>query len=174
MSIAVRLANRTPTIPGSVCGKAGDPAIVTNDWAPVFLFSRAAKRAFDVVAAIVGLVLFSPMFLLVAIAIKTDSRGPVFHPQTVYGYNYENIRVLKFRTTIVWGQRKALQYVSRVGAVLRRTGIDGLPLLVNVLRGEMSIRCNGDSALTILADKLMAMRSLPRNAVFAPPRGLAL
>jgi lipopolysaccharide/colanic/teichoic acid biosynthesis glycosyltransferase len=139
MSIAVRLANSPPTVPGSVCGNAIDPAIVTNNWALVFLFSRAAKRAFDVVGAIVGLVLFSPMFLLVAIAIKTDSRGPVFHPQTVYGYNNGNIRVLKFRTTIVWGQRKALQYVSRVGAVLRRTGIDGLPLLVNVLRGEMSI-----------------------------------
>jgi lipopolysaccharide/colanic/teichoic acid biosynthesis glycosyltransferase len=139
MSIAVRLANRIPTLPGPICGKAIDPAIVTNDWAPVFRFSRAAKRAFDVVAAIVGLVLFSPMLLLVAIAIKTDSRGPVFHPQTVRGYNNENIRVLKFRTTRLWGHGKVLQYVTRVGAVLRRTGIDGLPLLINVLRGEMSI-----------------------------------
>src|ERR1700686_4961403 len=139
MSTAMRLANRTPTLPGPISGKAIDPAIVTNDWAPVFLFSRAAKRVFDIVAATVGLILLSPTFLLVAIAIKIDSRGPVFHPQTVYRCNNENIRVLKFRTTMVWGHGKVLQYVTRVGAVLRRTGIEGLPLLINVLRGEMSI-----------------------------------
>jgi lipopolysaccharide/colanic/teichoic acid biosynthesis glycosyltransferase len=139
MSIAMRLANRTSSVPSSVCGKASDPAIVTNNWALVFQFSRAAKRAFDIVTATAGLVLFSPMLLLVAIAIKTDSRGPVFHLQTVYGYNNENIRVLKFRTTVLWGRGKVLRYVTRVGDVLRRAGIDGLPLLINVLRGEVSI-----------------------------------
>lgn len=138
-ALPMRLANRTPSVPSSVCDKASDPTIVTNNWALVFLFSRAAKRAFDTVTATAGLVLFSPMFLLVAIAIKTESRGPVFHPWTVYGHNNENIRVLKFRTTMVWRHGKVLQYVTRVGAVLRRTGIDGLPLLINVLRGEMSI-----------------------------------
>jgi lipopolysaccharide/colanic/teichoic acid biosynthesis glycosyltransferase len=139
MSIAMRLASRTPPVPNSVRSRAVGSTIVTNDWALVFLFSRAAKRAFDIVTATAGLILLSPMFLLVSIAIKTDSRGPVFHSQTLHGYNNENIRVLKFRTTIVWGQRKALQYVSRVGAILSRTGIDDLPLLINVLRGEMSI-----------------------------------
>jgi lipopolysaccharide/colanic/teichoic acid biosynthesis glycosyltransferase len=94
---------------------------------------------FDIAAATVGLILLSPTFLLVAIAIKIDSRWPVFHPQTVYRYNNENVRVLKFRTTMVWGHGKVFQYVTLVGAVLRRTGIDGLPLLINVLRGEMSI-----------------------------------
>jgi lipopolysaccharide/colanic/teichoic acid biosynthesis glycosyltransferase len=112
---------------------------VTNDWALVFLFSRAAKRAFDIVTATAGLILLSPMFLLVAIAIKADSRGPVFHPQTVYGHNNQNIRVLKFRTTMDWGHGMVHRYVTSVGAVLRRTSIDGLPLLINVLGGEMSI-----------------------------------
>jgi lipopolysaccharide/colanic/teichoic acid biosynthesis glycosyltransferase len=139
MSTAMRLPSRTSTVPSAVCGKASDPVIVTKDWAPVFPFSRAVKRVFDIAAATVGLILLSPTFLLVAIAIKIDSRGPVFHPQTVYRYNNENIRVLKFRTTMVWGGGKVFQYVTLVGAVLRRTGIDGLPLLINVLRGEMSI-----------------------------------
>jgi lipopolysaccharide/colanic/teichoic acid biosynthesis glycosyltransferase len=135
----MRLANRTPTVPGPICGNAIDPAIVTNDWAPVFLFNRAAKRAFDVVAATVGLILLSPTFLLVSIAIKIDSRGPVFHPQTLHGYNNENIPLLKFRTTMVSETEKSTSCVTRVGVVLRRTGIDGLPQLINVLRGEMSI-----------------------------------
>jgi lipopolysaccharide/colanic/teichoic acid biosynthesis glycosyltransferase len=139
MSIAMRLASRTSSVPSSVCGKGIDPAIVPNSWALVFLFSRAAKRAFDIVTATAGLILLSPMFLLVSIAIKIDSGGPVFHSQTLHGYNNENIRVLKFRTTMVWGHGNVLQYLTRVGAVLRRTGIDGLPLLINVLRGEMSI-----------------------------------
>ena len=124
MSIAMRLASRTSTV-NSVCDKANDPA-------PVFLSDRAAKRAFDIVAATVGLILFSPVFFLVSIAIKMDSRGPVFHPQMRHGYNNENIPVLKFRTTLVWRQKKVLQYVTRVGVVLRRTAIDGLPQLINV------------------------------------------
>ena len=133
----MRLANRAP---GPISGKVIDPAIVTNDWAPVFRFSRAAKRVFDIVAAVVGLILLSPMFLLVSIAIKLHSNGPLFHSETLHGYNNENnIRVLKFRTTIICGHGKVLKYVTRVGAVLGRTGIDSLPLLINVLRGEMSI-----------------------------------
>jgi lipopolysaccharide/colanic/teichoic acid biosynthesis glycosyltransferase len=139
MSIAMRLANRTSTVPDRVGDKAIDPAIVTNDWAPVFLFDRAAKRAFDIVTATVGLILFSPMFLLVSIAIKIDSRGPVFRRQMRHGYNNENIPLLKFRTTVVSLTEKSTSIVTRVGGVLRRTGIDGLPQLINVLRGEMSI-----------------------------------
>jgi lipopolysaccharide/colanic/teichoic acid biosynthesis glycosyltransferase len=129
----MRFPSRTSTVPSSVCGKARDHAIVTSDWVPVSLFGRAAKQAFDIVAATVGLILLSPTFLLVAIAIKIDSRGAVFRSQTAYGYSNENIRVLKFRTILGHGK------VTRVGAVLCRTGIDGLPLLINVLRGEMSI-----------------------------------
>jgi lipopolysaccharide/colanic/teichoic acid biosynthesis glycosyltransferase len=136
----MRLANRASSVPSSACGRARDPAIVTNNWALVFRLSRAAKRALDIVVATAGLILFSPIFLLVSIAIRIDSSGPVFHSQTRHGYDNDNIRLLKFRTTTVLGQRKEVpQYVTRVGAVLRRAGIDALPLLINVLRGEMSI-----------------------------------
>jgi lipopolysaccharide/colanic/teichoic acid biosynthesis glycosyltransferase len=134
----MRLADRKPTLPGPISGNAIDPAIVTNDWAPVFLFSRTVKRVFDIAAATLGLILLSPTFLLVAIAIKIDSRGPVFRSQMLR-YSSENIPALKFRTTMVCGHGKVLQYVTRVGVILRRTGIDGLPQLINVLRGEMSI-----------------------------------
>jgi lipopolysaccharide/colanic/teichoic acid biosynthesis glycosyltransferase len=135
----MRLPSRTSTVPSSVRGKAIDPAIVTNDWAPVFLFSRAAKRAFDIATGTVGLIVLSPMFLLVSIAVKIDSSGPVFHSQTLHGYNNENIQVFKFRTTLVTEIEKSTSFVTRVGGVLRRTGIDGLPQLINVLGGEMSL-----------------------------------
>jgi lipopolysaccharide/colanic/teichoic acid biosynthesis glycosyltransferase len=105
----------------------------------IFLFSRAAKRAFDIVAATIGLILLSPTFLLVVIAIKIDSRGPVFRSQMLHGYSNENIPILKFRTTMVSETGKSTSFVTGVGGVLRRTGIDGLPQLINVLRGEMSI-----------------------------------
>src|SRR5216683_1438085 len=128
-----QLANRTSTVQSPVCDRADNPAIA---WAPV---SRAAKRALDVVAATVGLILSSPTFLLVSIAIKIDSRGPVFRPQMLHGCNNENIPSLKFRTTMSSGTEDDTSFMTRVGAVLRRTGIDGLPQLINVLRGEMSI-----------------------------------
>jgi lipopolysaccharide/colanic/teichoic acid biosynthesis glycosyltransferase len=133
----MRLADGTPTVRNSIRSKAVGPTIATGNLTQAL--RRAAKRAFDIVVTIVGLILFSPMFLLVAIAIKASSRGPIFQRQTVYGYSNENIRVLKFRTTMIWEHGKVLQYVTRVGAVLRRTNIDGLPLLINVLRGEMSV-----------------------------------
>jgi lipopolysaccharide/colanic/teichoic acid biosynthesis glycosyltransferase len=139
MSIAMRLANRASTVAGPDCGKAIDPAIVTNDRALVFPSDRVAKRALDIFAATVGLVLFSPMFLLVSIAIKIDSRGPVFRRQMLHGYNNENIPLLKFRTTVVALTETNTSIATRVGGVLRRTGIEDLPQLINVLRGEMSI-----------------------------------
>ena len=68
---------------------------------PLTPFKRAIKRAFDVAAAIAGLILLSPLFVFVALAIKLDSRGPVLFRQTRHGYNNEPIRVLKFRSMTV-------------------------------------------------------------------------
>jgi exopolysaccharide biosynthesis polyprenyl glycosylphosphotransferase len=113
---------------------------------PLTPFNRALKRAFDVVAAIVGLIVFSPLFLLVALAIKLDSRGPVLFRQTRHGYNNEPIRVLKFRSMIVMEDGANFTpvtrhdpRVTRLGRFLRRTNIDELPQLFNVLVGDMSI-----------------------------------
>lgn len=114
--------------------------------APLSHFDRAIKRAFDAVSALLGLVVLSPLFLVVSVAIKMDSPGPVFFRQTRHGFNNDEIRVLKFRSmTSTEDGHKFTQAtkndprVTRIGRILRRTNIDELPQLINVLRGEMSI-----------------------------------
>src|SRR5215475_607258 len=113
---------------------------------PLSQIQQTAKRIFDLTAAAAGLILLSPLLALVAIAIKLDSRGPVLFRQTRHGYNNETIKVFKFRSmtkledgdNFVQAARNDSR-ITRVGAILRRTNIDELPQLINVLRGEMSI-----------------------------------
>jgi len=105
-----------------------------------------AKRVFDVVVSAAGLVVLSPLLTLVAFGIKLDSLGPILFRQTRHGYNNETIRVFKFRSmtklengdNFVQAARNDSR-ITRFGAILRRTNIDELPQLINVLRGEMSI-----------------------------------
>ena len=113
---------------------------------PITPFDRAVKRAFDIVAAIVGLILLSPLFVIVSLAIKLDSPGPVLFRQARHGYNNEPIRVLKFRSMTVMENgdnftpvTKHDTRVTRLGRFLRRTDIDELPPLFNVVAGDMSI-----------------------------------
>jgi Undecaprenyl-phosphate glucose phosphotransferase len=113
---------------------------------PLTPFNRAVKRTFDVLAAIVGLILLSPLLVVVSLAIKLDSAGPVLFRQTRHGYNNEPIRVLKFRTMTVMEDGDNFKpvtrhdpRVTRLGRFLRRTNIDELPQLLNVLAGDMSI-----------------------------------
>lgn len=103
------------------------------------------KRLFDLVLSGIGLLLLSPLFLLVAIAIKLDSRGPVFFRQERVGRYGHPFFIFKFRTMTV-AQRETLQLtvagdarVTRVGAFLRHYKIDELPQLIDVLRGTMSL-----------------------------------
>jgi exopolysaccharide biosynthesis polyprenyl glycosylphosphotransferase len=110
------------------------------------LFDRVIKRGFDILTAVAGLIVLSPLFLIVSIAIKLDSRGPLLFRQTRHGFNNERIQVLKFRsmTTLEDGEAftqavKNDRRVTRVGRVLRRSNIDELPQLINVLVGNMSI-----------------------------------
>jgi lipopolysaccharide/colanic/teichoic acid biosynthesis glycosyltransferase len=100
-------------------------------------YDRGIKRAFDLLVSTAGLIAFAPMILAASIAIKFDSRGPIFIRQTRHGYNGQTVRVLKFRSTE--DSNSHCPRVTRLGRVLRRTGIDALPQLFNVLRGEMSI-----------------------------------
>jgi lipopolysaccharide/colanic/teichoic acid biosynthesis glycosyltransferase len=103
------------------------------------------KRAFDVIAALIGLILLSPVFAIVALWIKLDSSGPVFFQQSRVGKHGALFRILKFRTMMVDAEAKGQitvgvdPRVTRIGHVLRRLKIDELPQLVNVLRGEMSL-----------------------------------
>ena len=113
---------------------------------PLSMFDLCVKRIFDITVAIIGLIVLSPLFLVICIAIKLDSRGPVVFRNTRHGFNNEEIRVLKFRSmaTIEDGDQfmqavKNDPRVTRVGQVIRRTNIDELPQLINVLRGEMSL-----------------------------------
>jgi exopolysaccharide biosynthesis polyprenyl glycosylphosphotransferase len=115
------------------------------------------KRVVDVLGAAAGLVLLSPLFLVVAAAIKATSRGPVFFAGERYGYNRRRFRMFKFRTMVQDAESLQDRYesmnevsgpifkirndprITAVGRVLRRTSIDELPQLVNVLIGDMSL-----------------------------------
>jgi lipopolysaccharide/colanic/teichoic acid biosynthesis glycosyltransferase len=152
--MAVRSFNEKKTIEGPDHGVARSPELREPDPAPVFLLDRAAKRLFDIIAATIGLLIFSPTFLLVSIAIKIESRGPVLRRQMRYGYNNENIPLLKFRSTTVRLTGRSNSYVTRVGSILRRTGIDGLPQLINILHGEMTIV--GPSPYVVVPNKTFA------------------
>ncbi|SDR54701.1 Undecaprenyl-phosphate glucose phosphotransferase [Rhizobiales bacterium GAS113] len=113
---------------------------------PLSVFHRCVKRGFDTAAAGIGLLLLSPLLVAISGAIKLDSRGPVFFRQTRHGYNNESIRVFKFRTMTTAEDGDAFRQakrddprVTRIGHFLRRTNLDELPQLLNVLAGEMSI-----------------------------------
>lgn len=113
---------------------------------PLATVDIVIKRIFDLTFATVSLIVLSPLFLFVSLAIKLDSSGPVFFRQTRHGYNNEEINVLKFRSMISENDdgefKQAIQNdgrVTRVGKIIRRTNIDELPQLFNVFRGEMSI-----------------------------------
>jgi lipopolysaccharide/colanic/teichoic acid biosynthesis glycosyltransferase len=97
------------------------------------LLCPGAKRAFDVFAATICLTLLCPLILVVSVAIKLNSRGPIFIRKTKFGYNNRPIHVFRFRSAT------ARSHVTQVGRVLRRTGIDRIPQLINVLLGDMSI-----------------------------------
>lgn len=104
------------------------------------------KRAFDFVAALIGLVVLSPIFLIIVIAIKLDSRGPAFYRGERLGKDGKLFRISKFRTMVANAStlgggvtHRDDPRVTRLGHFLRRTKIDELPQLLNVVKGEMSL-----------------------------------
>jgi lipopolysaccharide/colanic/teichoic acid biosynthesis glycosyltransferase len=103
------------------------------------------KRAFDIVGAILGLVLFSPLFVIVGLLIKLDSHGPVFFRQERMGKGFRPFLIYKFRTMVQNSPKIAAPLtigddprITRIGRFLRKTKIDELPQLINVLKGEMT------------------------------------
>ena len=104
------------------------------------------KRATDLAGALAGLLVLSPLFLLVALAIRLESPGPVIFRQARRGFNGEDFMIWKFRSMRVTESGHAMRQaqrddprITRVGAFIRRTSIDELPQLVNVLVGQMSL-----------------------------------
>ncbi|TIM75290.1 MAG: undecaprenyl-phosphate glucose phosphotransferase, partial [Mesorhizobium sp.] len=112
-----------------------------NDWDSV------AKRAFDIVFSIIGIIVFSPVMLATAIAIKLDSKGPVLFHQKRHGFNNEIIEVYKFRSmytdkadpTAKQTVTRNDPRVTRVGRFIRKTSIDELPQFFNSLFGSLSL-----------------------------------
>lgn len=120
----------------------------------VFLRSQfVLKRTIDIAGASIALVALAPVLLTVAALVKLDSKGPVLFSQVRWGMNGRKIRVYKFRSmrtelgdaTGVAQTVKNDPRITRIGAVLRRTNVDELPQLINVLKGDMSLvgpRCH--------------------------------
>jgi Undecaprenyl-phosphate glucose phosphotransferase len=114
---------------------------------PLYGWSRVAKRAFDLAFSLIGLVLLSPVFLLLAVAIKFSSPGPIFYRQERMGLDGQRFKMLKFRTMRsgaeagsgpVWASPSDARR-TRLGAFLRRLSLDELPQFINVIRGQMSV-----------------------------------
>lgn len=103
------------------------------------------KRLFDLIVSSVAIVFLSPVFLLIALLIKLDSKGPVFFLQSRVGKNEKEFKIFKFRTMVVDAEKLGKQItvgrdsrITRVGHFLRKYKIDELPQLFNVFNGTMS------------------------------------
>lgn len=125
---------------------SGEETLVVSR-GPLSLRSRAQKRALDLAIAVPALILLTPLMLLVAMAIKLESKGPVFFKQGRIGRSNKIFPILKFRSMRTDScdaeGRQSTQRndnrITRVGAIIRKTSIDELPQLINVLLGDMSL-----------------------------------
>ena len=105
------------------------------------------KRLIDIILSLLGLVVLSPVFLILIIAIKLDSKGPVLFKQKRVGIHKRHFNILKFRTmktetpkdTPTHQLENPDQWITRVGKFMRKTSLDELPQIINILKGEMSI-----------------------------------
>jgi Undecaprenyl-phosphate glucose phosphotransferase len=131
---------------------------------PLADWDAVGKRAFDLVFGVIAIILTAPIMLAAAIAIKLDSKGPVFFRQKRYGFNNEVVNILKFRSMYVEQAdpearnvvTKGDPRVTRVGRFIRKTSIDELPQLFNVLMGS----------LALVGPRPHALRGLTQNRLF--------
>lgn len=106
------------------------------------------KRIFDIISSLLGLIVLSPLLIILALWVGLSSKGGVFYSQTRVGRGNKDFKVLKFRSMALGSDQKGLlsigkdgrdPRVTRVGYVLRRYKLDELPQLLNVLKGDMSL-----------------------------------
>lgn len=105
------------------------------------------KRIIDIFLSLIGLIILSPLFIILVMAIKLDSEGPVFFKQKRVGINKSHFYILKFRTMRIDTPKDTPthllenpeQYITKVGKFLRKTSLDELPQIFNILAGQMSI-----------------------------------
>ena len=110
------------------------------------IFNRAIKRIFDILASGIGIIILSPVLIIIALRIKTGSDGPVFFKQVRVGQGGKEFKILKFRTMVVDAEKLGRQItdgadnrITKVGAFLRKYKLDELPQLFNVFKGDMSL-----------------------------------
>lgn len=111
------------------------------------MYNSFFKRTIDLILSLVGLILLSWLFVLIAVLIKLDSKGPVFFKQERVGLHKKNFKMLKFRSMRTDTPKdmpthllsNAESHITAVGRVLRKLSLDELPQIINILKGEMSI-----------------------------------
>ena len=111
------------------------------------MYSKCFKRLIDLILSLIGLIILSPIFIVIAILIKLDSKGPVFFKQKRVGINKSYFNIYKFRTmytdtpkdmpTHMLNNPEA--FITKIGKFLRKTSLDELPQLINIIKGEMAI-----------------------------------
>lgn len=111
-------------------------------------FNLILKYVIDLIASLLGILITSPLLILIAIAIKLTSKGPVFFKQERLGKNGEPFKIIKFRTMVVNAEKigdgltvksENDNRITKIGRVLRATSLDELPQFINILKGEMSL-----------------------------------
>lgn len=111
------------------------------------MYQKYVKRFLDILLSLLALIIASPLFLILSVWIKLDSKGPVFFRQKRIGIHRTTFEILKFRSMRTDTPRDMAthllnnpdQWITRAGRFLRKTSLDELPQLINILRGEMSI-----------------------------------
>ncbi|MBC6317006.1 sugar transferase, partial [Listeria grandensis] len=111
------------------------------------MYNRFLKRWMDIVLAVIGIILLAPVLALVAIGIKVDSKGPILFKQQRVGADKTAFTIFKFRTMYVDTPKDMPThllsspdaYITKVGQFLRKTSLDELPQLFNILAGSMSV-----------------------------------
>jgi Undecaprenyl-phosphate glucose phosphotransferase len=163
LPVDIRLASHTNQLrfrPRAYSYVGGVPVIDVFD-KPLADWGVVVKMVFDRIVGAFALVALSPIFLITAIAIKLDSKGPIFFKQRRYGFNNELVEVYKFRSmyvdTLDHGASKLVTKgdprVTRVGRFIRKTSIDELPQLINVVfKGNLSLVGPRPHALQAKAD----------------------
>lgn len=144
------------------------------------MYENFFKRPFDIVLSLCGIILLTPLFLIIGLAVFVNDPGPIFFKQRRFGKNKKLFKILKFRTmkvsaphdtpTHLLGNQD--QYITKVGKFLRRTSLDELPQLFNILTGKMSV-IGPRPALWNQADLIAERDKYGANAIRPGLSGLA-
>ena len=111
------------------------------------MYKHFLKRVIDFILSLIGLIVLSPVFIILCIWIKLDSKGPIFFRQKRVGKHKKHFNILKFRTMYIDTPKDMPthmlsnpdQYITKAGKFLRKTSLDELPQIINILKGEMAI-----------------------------------